>query len=79
MDSNFRKLRDSEKLVELTKLLENESKNVRLWVSTHLLIFDEDLAKSSLDTISKGNSMAAFSAKITLQEWDKGNLMYLIK
>lgn len=80
MDSVFRKLRDSGKLEELLKILSHENESVRLWVSTHLLVYDESLAKESLRKIANNKSgLVAFSAEMTLQEWDKGNLTYLIE
>ena len=80
MDSCFRKLRDAGKLSDLTKFLDHENVRVRLWVSTHLLAFNEELAKQSLKKLADGqSSFVGLDAKLTLQEWNKGNLTYLIE
>lgn len=70
----------SNRLSELVKLLDHENENVRLWVSTHLLTYDEKLAKDSLKKIADRKvGLASFSAEMTLQEWSKGKLTYLIE
>lgn len=80
MDLCFRTLRDSGQLSELIRYLNHENENVRLWVSTHLLPFDEKLAKDSLKKIvDNKKGLLSFSAEMTLQEWSKGNLTYLIE
>ncbi len=80
MDSLFRKLRDSGLLVELVKFLNHENDEVRLWVSTHLLVYNESIAKKSLEKIANSElGLTAFSAEMTLQEWNKGNLTYLVE
>jgi hypothetical protein len=80
MDACFRSLRDSNRLSELVKLLNHENESVRLWVSTHLLTYDEKLAKDSLKKIADRKAgLTSFSAEMTLQEWSKGNLTYLIE
>jgi len=80
MDSCFRKLRDDGKLSELAKFLDHENVRVRLWVSTYLLAFDEELAKQSLKKLAEDqSSFVGLDAKLTLQEWNKGNLTYLIE
>lgn len=80
MDANFRKLRDSGRLGELIKFIDHENARVRLWVSTHLLVFNEKVARNSLEKLVKEESdLVGFDAEMTLQEWDKGNLTYLIE
>jgi hypothetical protein len=80
MDACFRSLRDTNKLSEITKFLDHDNESVRLWVSTHLLPYDEKLAKESLKKIADNKAgLGSFSAEMTLQEWSKGNLTYLIE
>lgn len=80
MDTCFRTLRDTGKLSEIVDLLEHENKQVKLWVSTHLLVFDESLAKNALQSIANdSSSMESFTADMTLKEWDQGNLTYLVE
>ena len=75
MDACFRSLRDSNRLSELVKLLDHENENVRLWVSTHLLTYDEKLAIDSLKKIADRKvGLVSFSAEMSLQEWSKVNL-----
>ena len=46
----------------------------------HLLTYDEKLAKDSLKKIADRKvGLASFSAEMTLQEWSKGKLTYLIE
>jgi hypothetical protein len=80
MDMCFRTLRDSGKLVELLRFLNHENESVRLWVSTHLLPYDERQAKDSLKKIADSKTgLNSFSADMTIREWSKGNLTYLIE
>ncbi len=73
--SVYERLRDSGRLIELTTLLEHENPYVRLWASSYVLQIVPKKAEEALEKLSaiKG-VMAGFSAKITLQEWKKGNL-----
>jgi len=80
MDSCFRKLRDAGKLSELAKFLDHENVRVRLWVSTHLLAFNEELAKQSLKKLADDqSSFIRLDARLTLQEWNNGNLTNFIE
>ena len=49
MDTCFRTLRDTGKLYEIVDLLEHKNKQVRLWVSTHLLVFMRVWQKTPLN------------------------------
>ncbi|OQB24674.1 MAG: hypothetical protein BWY11_00896 [Firmicutes bacterium ADurb.Bin182] len=75
--SVYEQLRDSGRLNELTTLLEHENPYVRLWASSYALQIVPKQAEETLEKLSAIKSvMAGFSAKITLQEWKKGNLKF---
>lgn len=46
---------------------------------SHLLVENEDLALKVLSELSKNNSTVEFTAQMTINEWKKGNLTYLIE
>lgn len=80
VDRAFRQLRDSGRLGELTALLSHANDQVKLWAATHILPFDEKLATDFLSKMAEDDlSLVGFDAKMTLQEWRKGNLTYLIE
>jgi hypothetical protein len=58
----------------LTKLLESENENVRLWAATHTLPTNEAKAKRVLQELAVKPGFNAFSAEMTLSEWGKGAL-----
>ena len=80
MDLVFREMRDGNELSQIVDLLDHDNDHVKLWVSTHLLVFDEEMARKSLNLLrGDQTSMIGFSAEMTLREWEKGNLTYLVE
>lgn len=61
----------------LLPLLEDADPGVRGWAGAHLLETDPDRAARALDELSSvpGN-LVAFSAKMTLEQWLKGELTF---
>ena len=57
------------------ELLSSPSMGTRLWAATHYLAISNDEAEKVLSALGEvPNSLLAVSAKITLEEWEKGNL-----
>ena len=57
-------------------LLSSPSMGTRLWAATHYLAISNDEAEKVLASLGKvPNSLLALSAKITLEEWEKGRLV----
>ena len=54
--------------------LENESSYIVLDASIALLKTNPELATKSLEKLSNQKGLDAFTAKITLEEWKKGNI-----
>jgi len=67
-------LKELGKTNKLTRLLNSENENVRLWAATHLLPTNEFEAKKVLQELALKPGFNAFSAEMTLKEWEKGNL-----
>jgi hypothetical protein len=69
-------LKKNNKLEFLFRLLDHENESVKLWSSSYLLDIDQDeqaiTTLKSLIGIPK--SLVSFSAKVTLDEWQKGTL-----
>lgn len=60
------------------ELLFAPSMGTRLWAATHYLAISNDEAEKVLASLGEvPNSLLALSAKITLEEWKKGNLTIL--
>lgn len=58
------------------ELLFAPSMGTRLWVATHYLAISSEEAEKVLSALGEvPNSLLAVSAKITLEEWGKGNLI----
>lgn len=64
-------------LVYYTKYLTHPHEGVRVWAATFLLKINEEVAVKCLQELSKLPSITAFSAKITLDLWRKGQLNLL--
>ena len=80
IDSIFRKLKTENRLSELVLLMDHVNEDVKMWAATHLLVFDEQKAKQVLSEIAKDTtSLNAYEAEMTLKEWEKGNLTYLVE
>lgn len=68
-------LKDKDALVSLKELLEHEEKGVQIWASTYLLSICECVAKEKLKSIQEADlPHYSFTSKITLEEWENGNL-----
>ena len=68
-------LNENDLVSELKKLLSHENISVQMWAATYLLEKHESEAVKLLISISNKNiAHYSFDAKITLDEWNKGNL-----
>ena len=70
-----RYLKETNNLKQLSKFLYSESVGVRMWAATYLLPIFERNARQILQTIASDNNIHSLTAKITLDEWEKGNLI----
>ena len=60
------------------ELLSSPSMGTRLWAATHYLAISCEEAEKVLASLGEvPNSLLAVSAKITLEEWKKGNMVVL--
>ena len=67
-------LRETNSIEQLSKLLNNESVGARMWAATYLLPISEHDAMQTLQKIANGNGIHSLTAKMTIDEWEKGNL-----
>ncbi|MHC1685021.1 MAG: hypothetical protein AB6733_19135 [Clostridiaceae bacterium] len=74
---NFKKLKSqgSEGVTVLLNLLEHENDYVRYIAATYVLSIEEDKAKKVLSDLCTRSGIFGFSAKLLLEEWNKGNLI----
>jgi hypothetical protein len=72
---HLRKL-DEKSVYELIKLLDYNNDYVKLWSATYSLSIDEEKAKNVLKILSNKSGGLGLTAKMTLQEWEKGNIKY---
>jgi Domain of unknown function (DUF2019) len=70
----YLQLKELGKTNELSKLLKSENENVRVWAATHTLPTNEVEAKQVLHELAAKPGLNAFSAEMTLRQWEKGNL-----
>ena len=77
----FRELKINNQLSLLLSLNNHENIGVKMWAATHLLPYKEEVGLSILSEIEKNHTedLYGFDAKMTIQEWKKGNLTYLIE
>jgi uncharacterized protein YwqG len=61
-------------LRRLLPLMEDADNGVKTWAASHTLKFAPEQAESVLAAVAAGHGLCAFNAKMTLQEWRKGNL-----
>jgi hypothetical protein len=61
---------------QLIQLLKHDNDSVKLTAAYYLLPYSKKIAEKILKKISKKNGLIAFGAKMTLQEWEKGNLKF---
>ncbi len=67
-------LKAQNEILLLSKFFDHSSVGVRIWAATYMLPIKEDEATKVLENIAKEDNFHAFTAKLTLQEWQKGNL-----
>lgn len=72
--NSYLQLRELGKIDALERLLYSENENVKLWTATHLLPVNEEIAKRTLNELALKSDLLGFSAKMTLNEWDNGEL-----
>lgn len=61
---------------KLTQLLHSSDSFVVCWAATHLLPLNEGVATTALRSLSENEpELAAFTAKMVLQEWEAGRLI----
>ena len=64
------------KLNELKNVLYSDKEAVRYFAASMSLSFFPDEAEEVLTEITKSKGFYSFNAKITLQEWRKGNIKF---
>ncbi len=60
----------------LLRLLDDEDASVRAWVGAHALEFASKIGEATLEDLAEGDSLAAFTARMTLREWRQGRLTF---
>ena len=73
--SRTRYLKETNSIKQLSKLLDSESVGVRIWAATYLLPIFERNAMQILQSIASGNNIHSLTAKMTIDEWEKGTLI----
>jgi hypothetical protein len=61
---------------ELVKLLDYNNDYVKLWSATYSLPIEEVKAKKILEILSNKTRGLGLTAKMTIEEWEKGNLKF---
>jgi hypothetical protein len=72
-------LRDKDRLLILKTLFDNRNNGVKLWAAVYLLPVLEEESTEILLELSRESAMVSLNAKITLEEWRKGNLKPVYK
>lgn len=73
----YRKLKDQKNGIEiLHKLMNHKNISVQSWAASYLLKTHTEEAKKVLQSVADKHGLVGFSAKMTLQEWEKGNLKF---
>jgi len=67
-------LYDNKEADTLKPFLDNKNTSVRMWAAYALLPLYTNMCKSILSDLSNQKNILGLTAKITLQEWEKGNL-----
>uniref|UniRef100_A0AB33JD97 DUF2019 domain-containing protein n=1 Tax=Prevotella sp. GTC17260 TaxID=3236796 RepID=A0AB33JD97_9BACT len=75
IDKSTRYLKETNSLKLLSKLLDSESVGARMWAATYLLPVFERNAVQILQTIASGNNIHSLTAKMTIEQWEKGKLV----
>ncbi|SHI07736.1 DUF2019 domain-containing protein [Clostridium grantii] len=75
IEKNIDKLKSIENGInKLENLLEHQSDYVKLWSARYLLYLKEQKAKETLLILIQKSGVIGFDAKMTLEEWGKGNI-----
>jgi hypothetical protein len=61
---------------KLLCLLKHEEAYVRLWAAAHTLQVNPNAAKKTLNQLTKLPGFIGFTARMTIDEWEKGKLRY---
>ena len=67
-------LREKYSILDLEPLLQSDGVGVRLWSASYLLKFELNNAVTTLEEIAKGTSIHAFTAEMTLKQFQTGEL-----
>jgi hypothetical protein len=67
-------LKEKNEIQKLSEFLTHNSIGVRMWAATYLLPVIENEGLRVLKQIAEGDNIHSFTAKITINEWEKGNL-----
>ena len=67
-------LKEKGEIDRLLPFLNHTVDGVRVWAASFLIHTHETRAVMVLENISTGTNIIAFNAKMTLEEWEKGNL-----
>jgi hypothetical protein len=67
-------LKNNNCIYKLSDFLSHRSVGVRMWAATYLLPIQETEGLRVLKQIASGTGIHSFNAKITIGEWEKGNL-----
>ncbi len=67
-------LKEQNKINVLSTYFNHPSIGVRMWAAVYMLSIQEKEAKSVLKKIAEESGINATMARITLEEWQKGNL-----
>ncbi|WP_162633311.1 DUF2019 domain-containing protein [Echinicola strongylocentroti] len=79
LNAFFKELKASNQLDKLLVLTGHENCGVKMWAATHILPVNEETGLRVLDELASNlqGGLFGFDAKMTIQEWKKGNLTYL--
>ncbi len=73
----YKQLKDQKGGIEaLHQLMYHSNLSVQSWAASVLLDIYTEEAEKVLQSIADGHGLVGFSAKMTLQEWKKGNLKF---
>ena len=77
MQEAYKVLRKSEEgRNKLKEIMSHNNPNVRTWAAKDCLPYYPNEAEKILENVSKLDDIFGLNAKITLQEWRKGNLKF---
>lgn len=71
----FNLIKEKGLLVDFQKLLKDKNYSVKLWVATLLLKhYEKEALRTLKDIANEGVPFFSFDAKMTISEWENGNL-----